>query len=92
MADLGQRVYNSFPALRSVLATAKGYQIHRQRYGKVYRQTLQQIEERRNWTLHDFRAYQNSRFLEILKVAAHHVPYYREASRHNACLPRISIP
>lgn len=78
MGDFAQRVYNRLPPVRNAMATLRGWQIQRQRYGAVYRRTVAELEERGNWTRAQFDTYQAERLRAIVRIAATHVPYYRQ--------------
>jgi phenylacetate-CoA ligase len=81
MPDLAHSLYLRFPALRDAAATLKGLQLKRERYGRHYRQEIRALQERDQWTAEQLLEYQSRRLHEIIHIAVHHVPYYRNLFR-----------
>ena len=78
MASLATRLFWAVPALRDVAATLKGLQLHRQRYGRLYHDTIATIETRDTWTRDALLAYQEEQLRRVVKHAVAHVPFYRK--------------
>ncbi len=77
--DVLKRVYDHLPApLRSLAATARGYQLLRWRFGPESEQLIEAALERERLTPDQLRAWQEERIAELLHRAATRVPYYRD--------------
>jgi phenylacetate-CoA ligase len=70
--------YLALPALRNIAATGKGIQLNRFRYGEPYLKTVDDILERKGWSLDQFTAYQTAQLRKIIAIAVCHTPYYRD--------------
>lgn len=79
MASLLHKVFWSVPALRDLVATVRGFQLARERYGATYRESTPRIRERITWSAEQMREYIDGRVIQIVRTAANHVPYYRDS-------------
>ncbi|UCF34781.1 MAG: phenylacetate--CoA ligase family protein [Phycisphaerales bacterium] len=77
MASLATRMVWAMPALRDLAATLKGLQLHHERYGRRYREIIEEIQDRDTWSREKLLAYQAERLRSLIRHAAAHVPYYR---------------
>jgi len=72
-------LYQSLPApLRSLVASARGYQLRSWRYGPETDRLVAEARERESWGAEAWKAWQEARLKEVLIRAATRVPYYRE--------------
>lgn len=72
-------LYHRSPAwLRTVAASARGYQLRARRYGAETEQLVAQALERERWSIERQREWQRERLSYILHRAATRVPYYRD--------------
>ena len=79
MNDAILRVYHRMPpAMRSLIASARGYRLRRIRYGPETDTLVEQAIERERWTPERWRKYREDRLAFLLHRAATKVPYYRE--------------
>lgn len=77
--SLSLEIYHRLPALpKSVVASARGYQLRSWRYGKETEKLVETILERDSWTPENWRSWREERLARILDRAARRVPYYRE--------------
>ena len=77
------KFYHRLPVFaRSVVASARGLQLRRWRYGRETQALELAAGERETWPFDRLREWQNARLAEILERARHHVPYYREQWRY----------
>lgn len=83
-----QQAFWTVPALRDVVATLRGWQIMRERYGSVYSAAIPAIAERATWSADRMHSYVNARLRQILDLAANHVPHYRDLWRSAGIRPQ----
>lgn len=78
MRDALLRAYHRLPApMRSAVASARGRQLRRWRYGPDAERLCDEALARERWTPAQWRAYQEERLARVLHRAATRVPYYR---------------
>ena len=70
--------YLALPAFRNITATVKSIQLNRLRYGEHYLKTVDDILDRKGWSLDQFTAYQTAQLRKIIAIAVCHTPYYRD--------------
>jgi len=79
MSDRVLHLYQSLPyPLRCLVASLRGLQLRRWRYGPDTDQLVQEALARENWNQEQWRQWQQERLKEILHSALTKVPYYRE--------------
>ena len=79
MSPMLLKAYHALPPVaRSVVASARGYQLRRWRYGPQTEALVQAARERETWSLDQWHAWQNSRLGSLLQHASQAVPYYRK--------------
>jgi phenylacetate-CoA ligase len=79
MHDVALRVYWRLPfALRSLVASARGWQLRRWRYGAETEELVAQALERERWSPAQWQAWREERLAFVLHRAATRVPYYRD--------------
>jgi phenylacetate-CoA ligase len=79
MDSLALRLYHQVPSpLRSVVASARGLQLRRWRYGRDTEPLVDAALARDSWTAAQWREYVDTRVARMLYDAAANVPYYRE--------------
>jgi phenylacetate-CoA ligase len=66
------------PSLRSAVATIRGFQLRRWRYGRETLQWVEEALERDGWSSAEWAHYQEERLGRVLHRAATQVPYYRD--------------
>lgn len=77
--SLALEIYHRLPSLpKSVVASARGYQLRSWRYGKETETLVEAILERDTWTPQKWGSWREERLAKILDRAARRVPYYRE--------------
>jgi phenylacetate-CoA ligase len=74
----GRALYTRIPALRSVLASARGLYLRNMRYCSATDLLVEQALERDRWDAVQWTAWRGDRLPEVLHRAATQVPYYRE--------------
>lgn len=73
------RIYHSLPyPLRVFAASARGFYLHRWRYGQDTERLVEEALERETWSLQQWKTWQEERLAYVLHRAATRVPYYRE--------------
>src|SRR5207248_7809956 len=73
------RLYHRMPALlRSLAASARGFELRRLRYGPETPALIERALEREHWSPAQWRAWREARLAFILHRAATRVPYYRD--------------
>lgn len=73
------KAYHTLPAaLRSVVASLRGFYLHSWRYGPETDRLVQEALGRENWTSVQWKVWQEERLRYVLCRAATQVPYYRE--------------
>ena len=75
--SLLRRYHNLPPALRSVIATARGGYLRAWRYGPGTEQLCEDALEREQWTQSQWQSWREERLAFLLHRAAASVPYYR---------------
>ena len=76
----GLAIYQALPyPLRVLVASARGLQLARSRYGPETDRLAAEAVERETWTSDRWRAWQEERLARFLTRAARSVPYYRAA-------------
>lgn len=71
--------YQALPApLRTVVASARGYQLRWWRYGPETERAVQDAADRERWSAGRWQAWQAERLARVLHRAATRVPYYRD--------------
>ncbi|MGO8930985.1 MAG: phenylacetate--CoA ligase family protein [Limisphaerales bacterium] len=79
MRDLCLRVYHGLPAPgRDAVATWRGYQLRRWRYGKDTERLVGEALERETWSAKQWSDWQQERLHQVLERAVAQVPYYRD--------------
>lgn len=79
VTDLALNVYHRLPnALRSLVATGRGYQLRRWRYGPETDTLVAEALSREQWSEERWRAWREERLAYLLHRAATRVPFYRE--------------
>ena len=79
MKDEMLRLYHHLPGpVRSLVASARGYQLRSWRYGAETEELIAEALEREHWTSERWKTWQENRLSFILNRAATRVPYYRE--------------
>lgn len=79
MKDLALRIYGSLPyMLRTSVASLRGYQLSRWRYGGETDRLVETALERETWSASQWCAWRKERLNQILKQAVTKVPYYRD--------------
>ncbi len=75
-----ETIYNAAPySVKNIIASAYGRKLYKRRYlNRFYIENLPKIADRNLWTIEQIENYQFERIKEILLIAAHHVPYYRD--------------
>ena len=72
-------LYQALPApLRTIVASARGYQLRWRRYGADTERVMREAADREHWSADRWRAWQGERLARVLHRAATRVPYYRE--------------
>ena len=72
-------IYNLLPyPLKVVIASLAGIQKQRLRYGPNLELLISEANERETWSTERWLKYQKNSLAEILAIAYHQVPYYRE--------------
>jgi phenylacetate-CoA ligase len=66
------------PPLRSVVASARGLQLRRWRYGRDTERLVNAALDRDRWSAVQWRDYQQGQLAQTLHAAARDVPYYRD--------------
>ena len=87
MSDALLKLYHRLPPpLRSLAASARGYQLKRWRYGPSTGHLVEEALLRESWPLEKWERWQGERLAQMLHRAATRVPYYREnwAARRRA--------
>ena len=64
--------------LQTVLLNGHAVRIHRQRYGRAFRELLTRWQESERWEPARLRAWQDERLRQIVRFAYDHVPFYRK--------------
>lgn len=73
------KIYHKLPyPLRVIVASAKGYQLRRWRYGIKTEKLVEEILTQESWSLERWKVWQEERLAYILKRAATQVPYYQK--------------
>jgi len=73
------KAYNCVPPVaRSWVATLRGWQLRRWRYGPETDQLVEQALARESWSESRWSGFQQDLLARLLDHAARHVPYYRE--------------
>lgn len=72
--------YLSFVS-RSAFFSAKGLLVRKIKYGRAFRQALQELEHNQWLDAEKLRRHQNAKLQRLIQHAAIHVPYYREQFR-----------
>lgn len=73
------KLYHVLPdPLRCVIASLRGWQLRRQRYGRHTERLVQEALAREHWTASQWRAWQTEGVGRLLDRAVTQVPYYRE--------------
>jgi len=71
-------LYHKLPSIaRSVIASARGYQLARWRYGPESDRLCQEALERDGWSAERWHSWQQEQLGELFHLAATRVPYYR---------------
>ena len=79
MSDRVLHLYQSLPyPLRCLVASLRGLQLRRWRYGPDTDQLVQEALARENWNQEQWRQWQQERLQKVLHSARTKVPYYRE--------------
>ncbi len=77
------KIYQRLPyPLRVAVASGRGYQLQRWRYGAQTETLVQQALERDQWTDSQWQTWREEKLAHILHRAATQVPYYRERWQH----------
>ncbi|MGI8402090.1 MAG: phenylacetate--CoA ligase family protein [Gemmatimonadaceae bacterium] len=76
--SLLKRYHNLPPALRSVIATARGGYLRAWRYGPRTEQLCEEALAREQWTQGEWKTWREERLALLLHRAALDVPYYRQ--------------
>ncbi|MBK9054032.1 MAG: hypothetical protein IPL78_24895 [Chloroflexi bacterium] len=77
------KIYQRLPyPLRVAVASGRGYQLQRWRYGAQTETLVQQALERDQWTDSQWQTWREEKLAYILNRAATQVPYYREQWQH----------
>lgn len=85
-------IYHGLPSgLRNVVASGKGLQLRRWRYGSETEALAQEAVARERWSPPQWREWQNHRLAALLERACTRVPYYRKANGTRA-LPSAGTP
>mgnify|MGYP001372791151 CR=1 FL=1 len=79
MADLRMMIYNHSPIwAQSVFTTAQGFRHAKRRYGRVYREYLEELRHRDYSDADEQKQYQDRRFVELVNYAVRNSPFYKE--------------
>src|ERR1700741_3787415 len=79
MNQTTRNIYNSLPGpARSVVASLRGLQLRRLRYGPETRTLIDVALKREHWSKEEWSKWQQERLVKVLQRAATRVPYYRE--------------
>jgi phenylacetate-CoA ligase len=79
MNDWMLKLYHGLPGpIRSLAATARGYQLRRWRYGANTDDLVEEALERESWTQVQWEIWRQDRLSALLERAATRVPYYRD--------------
>jgi len=81
MSLLMKIYYHSPIFLQNAFTTMQGYIYKRQRFGSVYKQTLESLKNRDYSDERALRDYQNMRFRELVRYAKHNSDFYKEYYR-----------
>jgi len=77
-ADAWLSLYHGLPGwLRDVAASAHGWRLERQRYGRETERLVGEALERESWTEEQWQRWREERLARLLDRAARQVPYYR---------------
>lgn len=77
-ADSWLAIYHRLPPpLLNIVATLRGWQLQRLRYGPETGQLVEEALERDHWTPERWKSWQEERLARLLHRAATKVPYYR---------------
>lgn len=82
MASLKQQIYWKAPGFfKNLLASWHARRLDRERFGPAYEETLRDIATRDRWSADQFAEYQRQQLVEVVRLAAERVPYYRQGCR-----------
>lgn len=80
MSDLALSLYHRLPAPgRNLIASLRGLQLRRWRYGPETPRLIAKAVEREKWSTSEWTHWQQQRLVYVLHRAATKVPFYREA-------------
>ena len=79
MSSLRQKIYWKAPYfIKNWMASINARRLDRERYGPAFRQVLEEITERDDWSMEQFLEYQRRQLCSLVQHAAVRVPYYRK--------------
>lgn len=85
---LPQTLYNASPIwLQNLLLSAYGLNLYRLRYGGIFEQQLEQLEQAQAYTLAELHELQNRKLQRLLMHAASNVPWYRQQFAEHGLRP-----
>lgn len=77
--ELWQAIYEASPAfIQNAGVSLYGLKIYWREHGSKFHRLLAEFEEHLKWSDSDLRAYQNERFVSLIKHCYYNVPYYRD--------------
>ncbi len=73
------RYYAMLPVwMQNGLCSLAGFRMRRERYNRVFWNTLHSLQRSQRWTLAEQKEYQNERLGELVRLAYERTPYWRE--------------
>ena len=86
------QIYHCFPPwLRSVTASFYGHYLRSWRYGPETERLVEEALQREQWSVEQWKKWQEERLAYVLYRAATKVPYYRDFwAKKRSCVPRSS--
>src|SRR5690625_4988902 len=85
---LPQALYNASPIwLQNLLLSAYGLNLFRLRYGGIFEQQLEQLEQAQAYTLAELHELQTRKIQRLLMHAARNVPWYRQQFAEHGLRP-----
>ncbi len=73
-----EKIYEKSPSfIQNLMISGYGLKIYRREYGRKFRPTLKEFEERQWWSGDKLRDYQNEKLKALIKHSYENVPYYK---------------
>lgn len=87
-SPLPLRIYGALPiALQNAAVSIAGYRVHRWKYSRKFRETLDFLEASQSWSLRELQTYQDERLRETIQHAYNSSPYYRRIMQERKLAP-----